>query len=89
MTFLKPSRLSKSTETGISLRTHGYWYHSYLCLGWATRYGHHFLCNLLLLEPDGLLDGYLIKRIHGVFHAIRHHPKLVWSHPDLQVRCSI
>ena len=56
---------------------------SYLSLSGPAGDHDNLLGELLLLHPDGLLDGDLIEGVHGVLDALGHHPGLVWLDSDL------
>lgn len=55
----------------------------YLSLSWSARNDDNLVGQLLLLHPDGLFDGDLVKRVHRVLDALRHDPGLVGFDPDL------
>lgn len=57
---------------------------SHLHLRRPTADGHHLLDQLLLLHLDGLLHGNLTEGVHGVLHAIGHHPGAVRLYTDLR-----
>ena len=55
----------------------------YLSLCWSTGYNDDLFCDLLLLQPDGFLDGDLIEGVHGVFDPVRDDAQLVGPDSDL------